>query len=248
MEKAIRVVSIERGHDPREFTLVAFGGAGGLHACELAKALSIPRVIVPAMPGALSALGILVSDVVKDYSRTVLWRAGSTVPSELLEREFMALQRVAEKDFRAEGWMDALHYQRSVDVRYRGQGYELNIPLTRNLIPKFHDAHQRRYGYSHREREIELVTLRLRTTMKSTRMRLSHLYARTSTPSLLPGAVPVFYGGKKVATAVHARERLLPGRKYSGPAVITEYSATTVVPPGASFHLDRAQNLVLEIR
>ena len=80
MEKAIRVVSIERGYDPREFTLVAFGGAGGLHACELAEALSIPRVMVPALPGALSAFGILVSDVVKDYSRTVLWRVAAKLP------------------------------------------------------------------------------------------------------------------------------------------------------------------------
>ena len=85
MEKAIRVVSIERGYDPREFTLVAFGGAGGLHACELAEALSIPRVIVPALPGALSAFGILVSDVVKDYSRTVLWRVAANVPAERLQ-------------------------------------------------------------------------------------------------------------------------------------------------------------------
>src|SRR6202011_1980234 len=96
MEKAIRVVSIERGYDPREFTLVAFGGAGGLHACELAEALSIPRVIVPALPGALSAFGILVSDVVKDYSRTVLWRVAANVPAERLQKEFARLRRQSE--------------------------------------------------------------------------------------------------------------------------------------------------------
>ena len=129
MEKAIRVVSIERGYDPREFTLVAFGGAGGLHACELAEALSIPRVIVPALPGALSAFGILVSDVVKDYSRTVLWRVADKLPIERLEREFAALRRRAEKDFRDEEWTGAINHQRSVDVRYQGQGYELNVPL-----------------------------------------------------------------------------------------------------------------------
>src|SRR6266849_4883012 len=99
MEKAIRVVSIERGYDPREFTLVAFGGAGGLHACELADALSIPHVIVPALPGALSALGILVSDVVKDYSRTVLWRVAGRLPAAKLDREFAALQKQAAQDF-----------------------------------------------------------------------------------------------------------------------------------------------------
>ena len=131
MEKAIRVVSIERGYDPREFALVAFGGAGGLHACELAEALSIPRVIVPALPGALSAFGILVSDVVKDYSRTVLWRVAEQAPNaRRLEREFATLRRRAEKDFRAEKWKGAIRYQRSVDVRYQGQGYELNVPYT----------------------------------------------------------------------------------------------------------------------
>ena len=142
MEKAIRVVSIERGYDPREFTLVAFGGAGGLHACELADALSIPRVIIPALPGALSAFGILVSDVVKDYSRTVLWPVAASLPAKPLDREFAGLRRRAEKDFRQEHWIGEINYQPSVDVRYRGQGYELNIPYTRNLIQDFCREHQ----------------------------------------------------------------------------------------------------------
>src|SRR5437660_2838483 len=128
MEKAIRVVSIERGHDPRDFALVAFGGAGGLHACALAEALSIPHVIVPAFPGALSALGILASDVVKDYSRTVLWRVSNKVPTADLNREFSSLERRAAKDLRSEGWKGSAIYRRSVDIRYRGQDYELNDP------------------------------------------------------------------------------------------------------------------------
>ena len=122
MEKAIRVVSIERGRDPRDFALVAFGGAGGLHACALAESLSIPRVIVPALPGALSALGILVSDVVKDYSRTVLWRIAGKLPAAQLDREFSTLQKQAAEDFHEEAWLGRIHYQRSVDIRYRGQG------------------------------------------------------------------------------------------------------------------------------
>jgi len=173
MEKAIRVVSIERGYDPREFVLVAFGGAGGLHACELAAALGIPRVIVPALPGALSAFGILVSDVVKDHSRTVLWRVSDKLPMTQLEKEFSALRKAAEKDFRSESWRGALQYQRTADIRYRGQGYELNVPFTRNLMDAFHREHHRRYGYSHPEREVELVTLRLRTTMRSPQANLA---------------------------------------------------------------------------
>src|ERR1700736_2291240 len=110
MERALRVVSIERGYDPREFALVAFGGAGGLHACELAEAMAIPTVVIPARPGALSAFGILVSDVVKDYSRTLLWRfagclrqeVGQALPQAKLEEEFRKLGAAAQKDFRAE--------------------------------------------------------------------------------------------------------------------------------------------------
>ncbi len=162
MEKAIRVVSIERGRDPRQFALVAFGGAGGLHACALAEALSIPHVIVPAFPGALSALGILASDVVKDYSRTVLWRVAGKVPTQELNREFSALEKSAAKDFREEAWQGRPQYNRSVDLRYRGQGYELNIPFTKNLLHDFQQEHHRRYGYTHPNREVELVTLRLR--------------------------------------------------------------------------------------
>ncbi|MGO9649564.1 MAG: hydantoinase/oxoprolinase family protein, partial [Terriglobales bacterium] len=134
MEKAIRVVSIERGYDPREFALVAFGGAGGLHACELAEGLGIPRVIVPALPGALSAYGILVSDVVRDYSRTVLWRTLDELPGARLDKEFLALRRKAQEDFRREGWKGTIRFDLSVDVRYRGQGYELNVPHSRGMI------------------------------------------------------------------------------------------------------------------
>ena len=252
MEKAIRVVSIERGYDPREFALVAFGGAGGLHACELAEALGIPRVIVPALPGALSAFGILVSDVVKDYSRTVLWRVADKLPVERLEREFAALRRRAEKDFRDEGWKGTIKHQRSVDIRYQGQGYELNVPFTGHLIRNFRSEHQRRYGYNYPTRDLELVTLRLRATIKSQQTR-GHV--GTGAPArpgsaksgnALRESAPVFFAGKKFAAAIHSRDMLPAGRKYSGPAVITEYSATTVVPPGVTFRRERSGNLIME--
>ena len=253
MEKAIRVVSIERGYDPREFALVAFGGAGGLHACELAEALSIPRVMVPALPGALSAFGILVSDVVKDYSRTVLWRVVEKIPIAELEREFTTLRRRAERDFRSEKWKGAISHQRSVDARYQGQGYELNVPYTHNLIRDFRSEHQRRYGYSYPARAVELVTLRLRATIKSHQTRA---HVGTGAPArpgrAKPGkglkeSTPVFFSGKSLAAAIFSRDQLPPGRKYSGPAVITEYSATTVVPPGMTFRVERSGNLIIEI-
>jgi N-methylhydantoinase A len=263
MEKAIRVVSIERGRDPRDFALVAFGGAGGLHACALAEALSIPHVIVPALPGALSALGILVSDVVKDYSRTVLWRASNKLPHTRLAQEFGALQKRAAEDFHEEAWQGRVHYQRSVDIRYRGQGYELNLPLTKNLLTDFQKEHQRRYAYSHSTREVELVTLRLRATLPTNVAEMN--YVGTATPESLPrvesrgpsraklgsSSAPksaVLFDGKKYGTRIYSRESLKPGKKYSGPAIITEYSATTVVPPGKRFQLDAAINLIVTIR
>ena len=262
MEKAIRVVSVERGRDPRDFALVAFGGAGGLHACALAEALSIPHVIVPALPGALSALGILVSDVVKDYSRTVLWRVADKIPRTRLVQEFAALQKQAAKDFKKEAWTGKAHYRRSVDLRYHGQGYELNLPFTANLLKDFQREHQRRYGYAHTSRAVELVTLRLRATLASNVVKMNHV--GTAAPSTSSGQAtgrpgrakldspdtleaPVLFDGKKLKTAIHSRDALKQGKKYSGPAIITEYSATTVIPPESRFHLDPAAHLIVTI-
>ena len=250
MEKAIRVVSIERGYDPREFTLVAFGGAGGLHACELAQSLGIPRVIVPAMPGALSAFGILESDVVKDYSRTVLWRVSGKLPGENLEEEFAALRKRAESEFHTEGWRGTAQYSHSVDVRYRGQGYELNVPYGRNLTAEFSRQHKRRYGYIYDGRELELVTLRLRAVMKSGRAASAPM-GTSGSPVRRAKRTPetrVSFNGEKVATALHERSELRVGKKYSGPAIVTEYSATTVIPPGMRFSIDRVENLLIATR
>jgi N-methylhydantoinase A len=246
MEKAIRVVSIERGYDPREFALVAFGGAGGLHACELAGALGIPRVIVPALPGALSAFGILVSDVVRDYSRTVLWRALEKVPTRKLDAEFATLQQKAHKDLRREGWKGKIVYARSVDIRYRGQGYELNVPYSPGMIQMFEREHERRYGYRYPGREVELVTLRLRARMKSGNSAKARIGG--GGPSRMASRkASLTFDGKKCAARVYARDELPLGKKLRGPAVVTEYSATTVVPPGKKFWIDQPGNLVIEM-
>jgi len=277
MERALRVVSIEQGYDPREFALVAFGGAGGLHACELAAALAIPTVMIPARPGALSAFGILVSNVVKDYSRTLLWRiaddptqaagraAPQAVPRAKLEKEFRKLEAAAQKEFRAERWRGALHFERSLDLRYRGQGYELNLPAAQdgddkdkdNVTARFHAEHQRRYGYHHPGREIELVTLRLRASLPTsqpqsqTRLKVARqqIARKALTKRVAPVEhAPVFFDGKAVSTPVFERGSLVPGRSMRGPAVIIEYSATTVIPAGKSFWVDAAENLVIKIR
>ena len=251
MEKAIRVVSIERGHDPRRFALVAFGGAGGLHACELASALGIPRVVIPANPGALSALGILVSHVIKDYSRTVVWRTSAKLPMTELEREFRRLSQLAGEAFRSEGWSGSIREQRSIDTRYRGQGHELPIRFTSGLIEEFHREHAQRYGYCHPDREIELVTLRLRATVPSPQARLvkSSYRPSRSRPHASSAVEPatVFFDGKHRRARIYERDALRVGKRYSGPAVIAEYSATTIVPPGLSFQIDQAANLRIDL-
>jgi N-methylhydantoinase A len=250
MERALRVVSIERGYDPRDFALVAFGGAGGLHACELAEALAIPTVIIPARPGALSAFGILASDVVKDFSRTLLWRVSDRMPRAELENEFRRLETAAKKEFSAERWRGAVHYERSLDLRYRGQGYELNIASGADVIGRFHQEHRQRYGYHHEGRDLELVTLRLRARIKSEKLELSKpkttTRKRSRTSPVERGLV--IFGEKSTATPVYERDDLTPGESMHGPAIITEYSATTVVPPGKNFCVDGEGNLVIAIK
>ena len=274
MERALRVVSIERGYDPREFALVAFGGAGGLHACELAEALAIPTVIVPARPGALSAFGILVSDVVKDFSRTVLWRLGDdqtqrqareTGQAPSLPNEFQKLEAAAREQFRQEGWRGDVRFEHSLDLRYRGQGYELNIPMESiprsarqgrartwgiEINERFHREHQRRYGYHHAGHEIELVTLRLRARMSAPMLEIERnkrgKSVRSSQNAVAKERDRVIFQGRAVATPVYDREELREGKKLIGPAIITEYSATTAIPPGKGFWMDRAENLLIE--
>ncbi|HET7206404.1 MAG TPA: hydantoinase/oxoprolinase family protein [Terriglobales bacterium] len=247
MEKAIRVVSIERGYDTREFTLVAFGGAGGLHACDLARALSIPRVIIPALPGALSAYGILVSDVVKDYSRTVLWEVPGKLPKAQLNEEFLKLRNSAATEFREENWRGNIRFQKTVDLRYRGQGFELNLRFSSGLLDAFHKEHERRYGYSHPEREVELVTLRLRASLPPPRTKLAVQPDAQAAVRAKPLRSAVNFEGKAIRSDVWERSQLQRGKRYSGPAVITEYSATTVVPPGARFQIDKANSVVIDL-
>jgi N-methylhydantoinase A len=246
MERALRVVSVERGYDPRQLALVAFGGAGGLHACELASALGIPRVIVPAMPGALSAFGILTSDIVKDYSRTVMLSLGAKASLASLSKQYEALERTAQRAFHDEGWQGKLKFDRTAELRYMGQGYELNVPFGKSVIEDFHRQHQFRYGYSHPERTVELVTVRLRARIASPRVPLRKL--SETKRSAAPEKRRAWFSGKALSIAICDRVQLSPGSRVRGPAMIAEYSATTIVPPGFSAHVDRASNLIVNSR
>ena len=256
MEKAIRVVSIERGYDPRQFSLVAFGGAGAMHACDLAQALRIPRVIVPAYPGALSALGILISDVVKDHSRTVLLRVPSATPGsrksaapaflQQLGPVFAELKRNIAEELKREQWQGSAIFEPTCDLRYRGQGYELNLPYSLDVLERFHAEHKRRYGYSSPEREVEIVTVRTRGRVASPE-KLSRLTIREEQGRLKAAEGIVRFAGRRHRTQIVPRSSIKTGKRYRGPAIITEYSATTVVPSGLSYHKDRTGNLLIEI-
>jgi N-methylhydantoinase A len=256
MEKAIRVVSIERGHDPREFSLVAFGGAGAMHACDLAHALRIPRVIVPAYPGALSALGILISDVVKDHSRTVLLRVLSSykkhgtnrnkIFSGQLNPVFAELKQNIAAELKKEDWQGIAVFEPSCDIRYRGQGYELNLAYAADVLQRFHAEHKRRYGYSSPERDVEIVTVRMRGRVASPE-KLSRLKIRDEQGKLMSAAAMVHFAGRSHRTQIIPRSAVGVGKTYHGPAIITEYSATTVIPPGLMYRKDRAGNLLIEV-
>lgn len=253
MEKAIRVISVERGHDPRDFTLVAFGGGGPLHACALARALRIPRVLVPDMPGALSAVGILLADVVRDYSRTVM------LPGDAIEnltqefgetKSFAELEQQGAEEFAAEGLRGVP--QRTLDLRYRHQGYELNVdfdPLApAKSIEAFHALHLQRYGFSDAERPVEIVNLRLRMIAAG-----DHFVPRRSELGTGDGRAAfyvergVFLDGRFRPTRFYHREKLAPGDRIFGPAMITEYTAATLLPPGSSAQVDGFGNLVIAV-
>ena len=251
MEKAIRVISVERGHDPREYTLVAFGGAGALHACELAAALEIPRVLVPCFPGALSALGILRADVTKDLSRTVRLEVESAADAKSkLQRAFTALEEEGSEQMRAEGFSrGSIHIHRSLDMRYAGQSYELNVPFTGDFITAFHRAHEKRYGYSDRARGCEVVNIRARFTGRTAKPTLPKLRPGGANPATaLVSRSSVLFHGRRKLTAIYDRSRLRARNRIPGPAIVTEYSATTLVSPEWSGRVDRNGNLILEPR
>ena len=243
MEQAVRLISVERGHDPADFALFCFGGAGGLHAADLARALGIPRVIVPRFPGALSALGLLLADARKDYSRSLLMPAES--PHHRIREVLDELHRIGNREMKAEGFaVKAVHHIDAVDMRYRGQSYELSIPMNRGFVEEFHKAHERRYGYSTPDKPVEIVNVR------------TSFFGRSEKPKIRPApkvrgaAKPievamVWMNGRRMKTPIYDRDSLRHGHVVRGPAIIGEYSSTTLVPPDFVCRVDAHLNLVM---
>jgi N-methylhydantoinase A len=249
MEKAVRVISVERGRDPRDYTLVAFGGAGGLHACDLAAALEIPRVLVPCFPGALSALGILRADVTKDMSRTVRFVVQNLVTSRAkLRPEFAAIESEGRKQMRAEGFAgDAVRISRGLDMRYSGQSYDLTVPFAGDIVAAFHRAHEQRYSYSDRTRTCEVVNIRARFTGRTPKPKLPIIERGSAgTTAAIVTRSNVLFAGRRFTASIYDRPKLKAGNRIAGPAIVTEYSATTFIPPKWTGRVDLHGNILLE--
>jgi N-methylhydantoinase A len=258
MARAIRVISVQRGHDPRDYTLMAFGGAGPLHAARLARELEIGRVLVPRNPGILCAMGLLLTDLRADFAATRLVRANEgALP--IVAEAFVQLAERAERWFEQEGIAPKDRRRlRTADMRYHGQNYELAVavpdgattPATiEALLAGFAEAHRQRYGFVAEGDPVELVTLRLEATGTVAKAEL------LASPEAGPDASKAIVGRRPVwlpetrdfaATPIYARDQLKPGNRFTGPAIVEQMDATTLVPPGMTARVDPWLNLILE--
>jgi N-methylhydantoinase A len=259
MARAIRVISVQRGHDPRDYTLMAFGGAGPLHAARLAKELDIGRVLVPANPGILCAMGLLLTDLRADFSLTRLLPAAEASTADVAEG-FAALGERAKRWFEQEGIAAAeRRVARTADMRYHGQNYELSVPLTdgpvsadtiRALATGFAEAHRQRYGFAAEGDPVQIVTLRLEAIGLVRKAELTaHPDAGPDASAAIVQQRPVWLEemGDFVPTPIFAREALRPGNCFAGPAIVEQMDATTLVPPGLTARVDPWLNLILEV-
>jgi len=254
--KILRIVSVERGHEPRDFSMLAFGGAGPMHACALAEEIRIPQIIVPENPGLFSALGLLVSDVTHNYLRAVMKRTDDVDPSRL-ELIFRDLEDRARKSLSKEGFpVERMILLREIDARYVGQSYEITVP-TRDaseheadrLANAFHERHRALYGYMAAGESIEIVNARLTATGLIEKPKFLKRALQGPDPSAesLSGFREVYFESLDdyVRCPTYARERLGPGNRAAGPLIVEQYDSTTVVYPNWNLDVDCYGNLRL---
>jgi N-methylhydantoinase A len=268
IDRALRRVSVARGYDPRDFTLMSFGGAGPMHTCAVAERLEIPRVLVPRYPGVLCAFGMLTADVVLEYSQSVF---GSVVemgqekhlPGQ--ERHLADLEaRLADMiargrtELEQEGISsDNMVFNGLADMRYRGQSYELTVPFRGtsavHLLADFHATHARRYGHSMPERPVQVVNLRLQAVGVVDKPALveesiRHAESESDGQNALLGHKLVVCSddGREREIAFYDRERLSPGARFDGPALAFQLDSTVFIAPGWSARVDGYRNIVLE--
>jgi N-methylhydantoinase A len=257
MERAIRVALRDRGDDPRDFALVAFGGAGPLHVAELARRLAIAKVIVPSHPGTLSALGFLAADVRLDFAASEIIRNDDPGLETALTSTFDALESRAREELHADrrNGTPGIRFERACDIRYLGQAYEVTVPMTNSqadgsglsaVFQRFHELHERAYAFSSLEDPCEIVTFRLSAVVPLEKPRLDRF---ESTGAGVPfGIRAVFMPGDGLVEApVYDRDHLPTGTRVDGPAVIHQIDATTLLPGFAAAEVDAEGNLVVTI-
>ncbi len=258
MARAIRVISVQRGHDPRDYVLMAFGGAGPLHAARLAKELDMRRVLVPRNPGILCAMGLLLTDLRADFAATRLMQADAAAAAAVAAGFDTLAARAAEWFGNEAIAPDARKLTRTADMRYQGQNYELAIPLPPGpvtpasvdaLLAGFADAHRQRYGFVAEGEAVQFVTLRLEATglVRKATLRRYELGAADAAEAIT-GHRGVWFpeAGDFVTTPIYDREKLQAGHRFTGPAVVEQMDTTTVVLPGMTARVDEYLNLILE--
>ena len=256
MVNALRLVSVQRGHDPRDFMLIGFGGAGPAHTVRLAEQAGIPNVLIPLAPGTASALGLLVTDVRMDSSATLIARADSVQPDDIAGHFARLEDEGAKAHQSAASSSGEPVFERAVEMRYWGQSFELSVPAPdRELIDRqwlnelcesFHDAHETAYGFRAQDEPVELVNLRLTTVGKIARPNMKKLEETSSdASSALKGSRPVYFSESNgvTETAVYDRVKLPAGAQFSGPAIVEEPDCTTVVHPAWNVLVDEYGNL-----
>jgi N-methylhydantoinase A len=256
MERALRRVSVERGYDPRDFILLPFGGAGPLHACELAECLGVTRILCPPSPGVLSAYGMLMADVTSEASQALLADADAlshdpTLLGQAIDEMCSRVLSVLQIER-----MEGVVLTGAIDLRYKGQSYELTVPLNLPVssgsvtaaTDAFHAAHAQRYGYAMPQERVEAVTVRLRAALPGEKptQRPAALTSRQSADEALLHTRPVWFNaGGPTACAVYRRAALPPGVQFTGPAVVLQYDTTVVLTPNWSAAVDQLDNLWL---
>ena len=256
MVSALRRISVQRGYDPRDFALVAFGGAGPVHANRLAAELDIPAVLVPMSPGTTSAMGLLVTDIKHDYSVTLIQRADG-IDATVVNQRYLEMEARGRQALLSEGTTHAsIGFERHVDMRYVGQSYELSIALRRGrvedlldrLLADFHAEHERAYGFAAPEEPVEFVTLRLTAIGNIAKPRLRELSTGRGDVTAARRAVRQVYfaeSGGFASCPSYDRYRLPAGGLIEGPAIVEEMDSTTVIHPGFHAEVDRYGNLLI---
>jgi N-methylhydantoinase A len=259
MTNALRTISIERGRDVRGFTLVAFGGAGPAHAAEIARELSIPRVLVPPFPGCTSAFGAVITGSRRDFLRTV-GRRSDRVELASLEQLNASLRRAADEALEREHVAAGDRViQTWLDLRYEGQVHELSVEHSqdavsdvslREAIGRFHRLHEQLYGHCFGDVPVEVVTVRVKGMGRRPEVSMWWDWARTGAAAgQLDETRPIYYPGRGfVDSAVHLREELSTGDRLDGPVVIHQLDSTVVVPPGFTAEVLASGSMVLHAR